>query len=68
MHDAVVTFVTRDHDQVITKVYRLEFESEEEFKKWLYNDMYILQEQSKVWLEDIDAEEIKIVNFEQLSG
>jgi hypothetical protein len=44
MYDAVITFVTRDTTQpelgtpVITKVYRLEFESEEEFAKWLVSD------------------------------
>jgi hypothetical protein len=41
MYDAVVTFVTREEtvsdapDVVYTKVYRLEFESEEQFNVWL---------------------------------
>ncbi len=37
MYDAVVTFVTTDPEtgDVITKVYRVEFESEEDFERWL---------------------------------
>jgi hypothetical protein len=44
MYDAVITFVTKDtshtypnvhHEPVITKVYRLEFESEVHFRNWL---------------------------------
>ncbi len=46
MYEAVVTFVTKDtgmfeNDEVtplvITKVFRLEFESERNFNKWLHN-------------------------------
>lgn len=37
MFDAVVTFVTKDEDGItITKVYRLEFESEADFQRWLH--------------------------------
>jgi hypothetical protein len=41
MYDAVITFVTKDTDAVgnnpmtITKVFRVEFESEEAFIEWL---------------------------------
>jgi hypothetical protein len=48
MYDAVITFVTEDKGDgvgefgdiknIITKVYRLEFESEEDFAKWLVSD------------------------------
>ena len=50
MYDAVVTFVTFDTsepdgevraatpmDPVVTKVYRIEFEGEEDFMQWLTN-------------------------------